>query len=263
MNNRFRLMKSAAILAVLLAPAVFLSSGLGAKEKAEPVRHWDFQEGKLDKKGRPMGWDYRGKPGTPDLKFELVEDKDLKHNVLRIKSDKASGVIMVEGSDIDLKKYPIMRWRWKVVKLPTGADAEVKAKDDQGIAVYVGYGRFTQDSISYTWQTETPRGKTGHSTYNMVVDVDWFTLRDKNDKPDTWFEEEVNVYDDMMKFFKEIPSDWALSISSNSQYTGSEAEVYLDYIEFVEKKADDEKTDEKTADNSKTDEKKADDEKKD
>ena len=51
----------------------------------------------------------------------------------------------------------------------------------------------------------------------MVVDVDWFTLRDKNDKPDTWFEEEVNVYDDMMKFFKKIPSDWALSISSNSQ----------------------------------------------
>ena len=254
MSIRFRLIKSAALAAAMIASCTFFASGLNAKE--EPVRHWDFQKSKLDKKGIPEGWDYRGKPGTPDVKYEIVEDKDLKHKVLHIKSDKASGVIMVEGSDIDLKKYPVMRWRWKVVTLPTGADAEVKAKDDQGIAVYVGYGKFSQESISYTWQTETKKGKTGHSTYNWVVDVDWFTLRDKNDKMDTWFEEEVNVYNDMMKFFKKIPSGWALSISSNSQYTNSVADVYLDYIEFVEKKSDDAKTDDKTKKDEKKDEKK-------
>ena len=109
--------------------------------------------------------------------------------------------------------------------------------------LYVGYGKLSQSSISYNWQTETPKGKSGKSTYNMVVDVDWFTLRDKNDKMDTWFEEEVNVYDDMKKIFKKIPSGWALSISSNSQYTASKADVYLDYIEFVEKKSDDAKKD--------------------
>ena len=242
MNGPFRPFKTsmiAAIAAVLLVPCMFLSSA----EKSEPVRHWDFQSSKLDKKGIPEGWSYRGKPGTPDVKYQIIEDKELKHNVLRITSDQASGVIMIEGSAIDLKKYPVMRWRWKAVTLPTGADATVKAKDDQGIAIYVGYGKFSQDSISYTWQTETPKGKTGHSTYNMVVGVDWFTLRDKNDKSDVWFEEEVNVYDDMMKFFKKIPSGWALSISSNSQYTKSKADVYLDYIEFVEKKTDDAKED--------------------
>ena len=244
MNKRFRLMKSAALLAVLLAPCAFLSVGLDAKDK-EPVRHWDFQNVKLDKEGIPDGWSYRGKPGTPDVKYEIVEDKELKHKVLHITSDKASGVIMVDASDVDLKKYPIMRWRWKAVTLPTGADATVKSKDDQGIAVYVGYGRISQSSISYNWQTETPKGKSGSSTYNWVVDVDWFTLRGKNDKKDTWFEEEVNVYDDMNKIFKKIPSSWALSISSNSQYTESKADVYLDYIEFVEKKAAEAKKDEK------------------
>ena len=248
MNLHPRLMKSALLITGLFAACVFLFTGLDAKDKKEPVRHWDFQSSKLDKKGIPDGWSYRGKPGTPDVKYELVEDKELKHNVLRITSDKASGVIMLEGSDIDLEKYPIMRWRWKAVTLPTGADATVKAKDDQGIAVYVGYGKLTQKSISYNWQTETPKGKSGKSTYNMVVDVDWFTLRDKNDKMDTWFEEEVNVCEDMKNIFKKIPSDWALSISSNSQYTSSKADVYLDYIEFVEKTVDgkkDEKKDEK------------------
>ena len=245
MNKRFRLMKSAALLAALLASCAFLSSGLDAKDKAEPVRHWDFQNSKLDSDKIPDGWSYRGKPGTPDVKYEIVEDKELKHKVLHIISDKASGVIMVDCSDVDLEKYPVMRWRWKAVTLPTGADATVKSKDDQGIAVYVGYGKLTQSSISYNWQTETPKGKSGSSTYNWVVDVDWFTLRDKNDKMDTWFEEEVNVYDDMMKIFKKIPSSWALSISSNSQYTESKADVYLDYVEFVEKKSGEAKKDEK------------------
>ena len=165
MNKRFRLMKSAAMLAVFLAPCAFLSLGLDAKDK-EPVRHWDFQSSKLDSDKIPEGWSYRGKPGTPDVKYEIVEDKELKHKVLHITSDKASGVIMVDCSDVDLKKYPIMRWRWKAVTLPTGADATVKSKDDQGIAVYVGYGKLTQSSISYNWQTETPKGKTGSSTYN-------------------------------------------------------------------------------------------------
>ena len=149
MNKRFRLMKSAAMLAILLAPCAFLPIGLGAKDTKEPVRHWDFQSSKLDKEGIPEGWSYRGKPGTPDVKYEIVEDKELKHKVLHITSDKASGVIMVECSDVDLEKYPIMRWRWKAVTLPTGADATVKAKDDQGIAVYVGYGKLSQSSISY------------------------------------------------------------------------------------------------------------------
>ena len=242
MKNRFRTIRTAAVAAAVLAPSLVLASSLGAKDK-DPVRHWDFASVKLDKKGIPEGWSYRGKPGTPDVKYEIVEDKELKKNVLHITSDKASGVIMLDCSDVDLEKYPVLRWRWKAVTLPTGADATVKSKDDQGIAVYVGYGKLTQSSISYNWQTETPKGTSGSSTYTWVVDVDWFTLRDKNDKMDTWFEEEVNVYDDMKKIFKKIPSDWALSISSNSQYTKSEADVYLDYIEFVEKKSDDAKKD--------------------
>ena len=171
------------------------------------------------------------------MKYEIVEDKELKRKVLRITADKASGVIMVECSGIDLDKYPVMRWHWKAVTLPAGADARVKEKDDQGIAVYVGYGRIFQKSISYAWQTETPKGKTGSSTYNKVVDVDWFTLRDKDDRKDTWFVEEVNVRDDMKKIFRKIPDSWALSISSNSQYTKSKVEVYIDFIEFVEEKS--------------------------
>ncbi len=41
MKNRFRTIRTAAIAAAVLAPSLFLASGLGAKDK-EPARHWDF-----------------------------------------------------------------------------------------------------------------------------------------------------------------------------------------------------------------------------
>lgn len=196
--------------------------------------HWDFENSKLDKKGIPEGWKYRGKIGTPDVKFELTKDEKLGHQVLKITSDKASGVIMLDASKIDLKKYPIMRWRWKAVKLPTGADATIKAKDDQGIAIFAGYGKISQTSVSYAWQTENEPKSVGHSVYNKLVSVDWTTMRNKKEADGTWFTEEVNLRKDMEKHFKKLPSDWALTISSNSQYTSSQAEVYIDFIEFTE-----------------------------
>ena len=229
----------------LSAAILFLASffPIGSLAAGDSIR-LDFRAKQISDNA-PTGWEYRGKFGTKDAVFDIVRDAESGTRVLRMTADRATGVVLFDMEDIDLEKYPIMRWKWKVEVLPAGADARIKAKDDQGIAVYVGYGRLSQDSISYTWQTETKKGKTGHSTYNHIVDVDWFTLRDKNDKMDTWFEEEVNVCDDMMKFFKKIPSGWALSISSNSQYTASKADVYLDYIEFVEKKSADAKKDEK------------------
>lgn len=196
---------------------------------------FDFQRAKLDDDGRPDGWTYKGKFGTADVRYAIVEDPELKHNVLLIKAPQATGVVMADISDIDLKKYPIMRWRWKAVELPTGADARVKAKDDQGIAIYVGYGRFKQTSVSYTWETETPKGETGEANYNGFVTVFWRAMRNKDDGMNVWHTDQVNVYKDVIDKFGKVPGNLALSISSNSQYTESNAETMIDYIEFREK----------------------------
>ncbi|GEM_PF-2598597 len=206
------------------------------EEAQKTPYHWDFTNSKLNKKGIPENWSYRGKPFTPDVKYELVKDASLDNRqVLKITADKATGAILLDTSNVDLEKYPVLRWRWKAEVLPSGADARIKSKDDQGIAIFAGYGRLTQKSISYCWQTETPAKVSGKSTYNGVVDVTWYTKRNKLDKMGEWYTEEVNLLLDMKDNFGKIPSDWALSVSSNSQYTESSAVVYLDYIEFVEK----------------------------
>ena len=197
---------------LFLAGILFAAAAWAEDVKGVPVKgkngeieaiRFDFQKTVLDEDGYPAGW---------------------------------TGVIMADISGIDLAKYPIMRWRWKALQLPAGADARVKAKDDQGIAIYVGYGRFRQTSCSYTWETVTPKNLTGKAVYNGLVTVHWRSLRNQEDKLNTWYTEEVNLYQDLKEKLGKVPDGLALSISSNSQYTGTDAKAMIDYIEFCRAK---------------------------
>lgn len=196
---------------------------------------FDFENTKTDEDGIPEDWTYRGKFATPDVEFRIVNDKEAGR-ILQITSDKGSGVIMRELSGVDLNKYPIMRWKWRADRLPAGADARVEEKDDQGLSIYIGYGRFRQTSVSYAWQTETPKGAKGKSVYNGLVTTYWFSVRNKEDGEGVWKTEERNVRDDILREFgtKTLPEQLALTISSNSQYTGTKCVMSLAYIEFSE-----------------------------
>lgn len=216
--------------ALFLAPFLF-----GKLTAGGPIR-LDFQ-GKRIEDNAPTCWKYRGKFGTEDAVFQLVRDPQSGKRVLKMTADKATGVVLYDMEKIDLEKYPIMRWKWKVQVLPAGADARVEAKDDQGISIYIGYGRFSQTSVSYAWQTVTPKGETGKSVYNGLVTTYWRSMRDEKDGMNVWYTEERNVRDDIKRLFgtKKIPSGLGLTVSTNSQYTGTKAVCYLEYIEFAEK----------------------------
>ena len=222
--------KTWTFLAVLMTPFLF-----GILSAGDTIR-LDFRAKQM-KDGAPNGWEYRGKPGTKDAVFEIVRDPQAGVRVLKMTADRATGVVLFDMEDIDLEKYPIMRWKWKVEVLPAGADARIKAKDDQGISIYIGYGRFTQTSVSYAWQTVTPKGETGKSVYNGLVTTYWRSMRDEKDGLNVWYTEERNVRDDIKRLFDtdEIPSGLALSVSTNSQYTGTRAVCFLEYIEFAKK----------------------------
>lgn len=197
----------------------------------------DFAKKTLNSKGIPEGWTYKGKPGVNDPKYEIVKDEN-GVDVLKVSCDKASGAILFDLKGVDLEKYPVMRWKWKNEKLPAGADGTVSAKDDQGIAIYLGSGGlFGQTSVAYRWETETEKGKTGKAKYGAgLVSVAWTATRNKSDALNSWFVDQVNAVAALKKELdvKKLPSKGiAVSVSSNSQYTGTDSIAYLEYIEFV------------------------------
>ena len=83
----------------------------------------------------------------------------------------------------------------------------------------------------------TPKGETGKSVYNGLVTTYWRSMRDEKDGMNVWYTEERNVRDDIKRLFgtSKLPSGLGLTVSTNSQYTGTKAVCYLEYIEFAEK----------------------------
>ncbi len=184
----------------------------------------------------PDGWKLKGKPGTPAAVFEPGRSADGSNTWLNMTADKASASLVVELPNVKLADTPILRWCWRVTVLPKGADGRESAKDDQAIGLYVSAGgMFSQKSLAYRWETETPIGEEGTASYAAgVVKVKWFCLRNKQSaKDDSFIIEERNVAADFKSHFGKVPEKIGMSVSCNSQYTGSKAEAQLAWVEFV------------------------------
>ncbi len=185
----------------------------------------------------PAGWKLKRKPGTNPAIFSIKKDLKEGGSFLHMKADlrqSASLITRVDGMDIT--KTPLLRWRWRATVLPEGADGRVKSRDDQAIGIYVGAGNILNNkSVSYRWDTQTPRGAEGNCTYGIgAIRVKWYTLRNKEDLEDNkWFIEERNVLKDFKNAWGFYPEKIYLSVSCNSQYTNSQAGADLDWIEFV------------------------------
>ena len=203
------------------------------KKKSSGIRI-DFTTSFKRGKSVSGGWHYKGKPFTKDIDFSIVELDGVK--VLKVASRKSSGTILYDLSTIDLAKYPIMRWKWMAVRLPRGACATNPRKDDQVLAICAGAGRPRTNSVAFRWETKTKKGRSGYSRYGLgMVQVNWFALRNQEDKLNTWYVEEVDLQAHLKRLFpRGIPEkDLALSITGNSQYTATDSIGYVEYLEFL------------------------------
>ena len=185
----------------------------------------------------PSEWRVYGKPFTKASIFEPQENPEQPgQRWLSATSENASASLLSDYPlPIDLKKTPIIRWRWRATVLPPGADGRDPDKDDQVIGIYVSSGnKIRQQSIAYRWETKTPVGAEGTIRYASLFAVKWFTLRNETHADgETFFIEERNVAEDFKKTFGAIPDQIGLGISCNSQYTDSRSAAQLDWIEFV------------------------------
>ena len=218
--------------AVWLLPMI--SGSLFAQQKNDPSAvRIDFRNARQDGKA-VTGWTYKGKFATADANFSIQTVDGVK--VLRMVSKKGTGSLLYDISKIDLKKYPYMRWKWRADVLPRNADGDDPDKDDQAIGIYIGSGStFSQESIALRWETKTQKGKTGFVKYGMgAVKVHWRCVRNEKDGLKRWYVDECNIYEELKKIFKgKVPTEnVAITISANSQYTETNSEACLEYIEF-------------------------------
>lgn len=212
------------LLGMALMLAVLAESPVGWREdfndpavwhKMPPNRNWRYDGGKI---------------AVPLTKFHVSE------GALVIEAERSSGALMTMPR-VDLRKYPILHWRWRVRNLPARADGRDPKLDDQAATLYVGTGGpLNRKALAFRWETVTPKGHQGTVRYlGGIVTVEHFCLRNQSSPINEWVEESVNVVELFQKVYGIVPGpdDYIVSFGANSQYTNSHTFAEFDFVELV------------------------------
>jgi Protein of unknown function (DUF3047) len=194
------------------------------------VEDWSRQpDGKTE---IPDGWTGHNWGGS---RYEFTVVIEGAQRVLRMQSQSDNSTISKEVA-LDVRRFPILVWRWKIVTLPAGGDSRRRDADDQAAQVYVTFARFPEKVrsrvIGYVWDTTAPSGAIVKSPSASAVT--YVIVRSGEAGVGRWWTETRNVYDDYRRIHSEEPPEKinVVSIAVDSNDTRSSAEFYIGEIFF-------------------------------
>jgi len=223
-NTKYPQLTYLAFTGILL---ILLSLSTGSESRAEdritvPI--------KGASSGPPAGWDLKEWKGT--AQFDVVDTEAGKTIHLRSSSTSSA---LYRDVKFDIREYPYINWKWKVVTIPRGADVRKKSTDDQAAQVYVIFPRFpalvNSRLVGYIWDTGAPAGS--YVTSTKTSNTRYIVIRSGDKGLGDWFTEKRNVYEDYKKLFgEEPPMVGRVSVMIDSDDTKSSAESYIGGIYF-------------------------------
>lgn len=222
---------------VLLLILIIFCCSLRAGENAESISPVVFDFGSHEE--FVSRWRVRRSAiHVPLSRFSVARCQSARDGkVLAVECRKSSGIALISPAELDLKKTPVMRWRWRIIS-PVVLKGN-KEPDDQAASIYVCDGNsFRQFTVSYRWEQLAPIGTVKLKRYSGgAVTVHGICVRNRNTPVGEWVEEERDVLLDFRKIYKrDIMNRFAIGIAGNSQYTKSNTRVEIDYIEFHPRK---------------------------
>lgn len=178
----------------------------------------------------PGGWTVKEWRGKADIGVV----KTMFGNAIHMKSAGTSSAVY-RAVTLDTREFPNINWRWRVTRLPAGADVRRRTADDQAVQVYVVFPRWPEQVnsrlIGYIWDSAAPEGLViksakSRNTGYVVVKSGQAGLGD-------WFQEKRNVHEDYRTLFKEEPPlAGSVTIMIDSDDTKSVAEAFVSDIYF-------------------------------
>lgn len=203
--------------------------------------------------GTIPGWQVlKPAPRANDTRYSLVRDTD--QVVLKAQAENSmSGLIHAVRADV--RRYPLLRWRWKVAAPLQNADMTKKSGDDYAARIYVlfdypleklpfgtraklklaeaFYGqKIPTAALNYVWDNRQPIGTIQPNTYTdrarMVV------LESGAAKSGQWVTETRDLVADFRAAFGEDPPDVvAIALATDTDNTGESATAWFGDIEFL------------------------------
>jgi hypothetical protein len=130
-----------------------------------------------------------------------------------------------------------VKWKWRAVTLPKGADECVKGKGDSSAVVYLTWKRgLRYYTLKYVWTTASTRGAVCGSKRNPFVAQDTVILR-SGGAGSSWKSEAIDLHREFRRHFAngdpnaEVPRFLGIGIMTDGDQTKSESAA--DYADFV------------------------------
>lgn len=119
-----------------------------------------------------QGWMEQTFAERPPVAYRLVHDDGVQ--VLEAACLAASSGWLWRET-VNLRRTPVLAWRWKLGELPQGASEREKAGDDFAARVYVvldgGWAPWRTRSLVYVWARQEPVGAAWPSAYTSQAQV--------------------------------------------------------------------------------------------
>jgi len=179
-------------------------------------------------KEKTISSEWRIKKWKGDADVQLVNDNAVKE-ALRLKS-KGTSTALYRDISLNIKDYPFLNWKWKVTKIPLGADVRNKATDDQAAQIYVVFPKFPSQinsrMLGYIWDSNAPVGS--EVTSAKLSTTKYIVVKSGAKKLGAWFSEKRNVYEDYKRLFnEEPPMVGSIALMIDSDDTKSSAESFF------------------------------------
>jgi len=200
--------------------------------------------------GLPEGWS----------RYEFSDEKPTSYSVakqndggwvLEARSNSSSSIVYKEIK-VDLKKYPLLSWRWKIEKALERGNERNKDTEDSPARIYVGITKnkiglgkvlelldgklrfFLERAIAYVWSSRLPKDTVISSPHTDKIKV--IVLENSEEKVGEWVYEERNVYEDYKSVFGDKPrSVIGIAIMTDTDNTKDSTTAYYDDIRFFGK----------------------------
>jgi len=172
---------------------------------------------------------------------------------VRAESECSASALLLRLEDVDLRRTPLLRWRWRVERPLDLTDERHKGGDDFAARVYVMfrfeparaswlerarrrvaealYGReIPGNAINYVWSSREPAGAVWDNPYtasSKMVSLGAGALPE-------WRSEEVDVWSDYRRLFgADPPAIVGVALMSDSDDSCGRAEAWLAELRFA------------------------------
>lgn len=181
--------------------------------------------------GDLTGWEakiFKGK-----TLYTLVTDGEKK--VLMAHSrHSASGLF--RKITLDSRKYPLLRWTWKVSHSLGKEDITKKSGADFAARVYVVFPRtlfWKTRAINYVWASKMPKNSSAPSPYTSNAMI--IAVESGDGKAGSWVTEERNIYEDYKQLFgEEPPKLGAVAVMTDTDDTRDEVTAWYGDITLAD-----------------------------